>query len=45
MSRIKKLIVSVYFQIGVNVIGLPEIYSHKITLYNNLPVIKSKYIP
>ena len=27
----KKLILSVYFQIGVNVIGLPEIIKHDLT--------------
>jgi hypothetical protein len=31
MKKIKKLIISVSFQIGVNVIGLPEIITHDLT--------------
>lgn len=27
----KKLITMIYFQIGVNVIGLPEIFKHDLT--------------
>lgn len=40
MKKIKNLIISVSFQVGVNVIGLPEIVTHdlKKTIIN-----KSKY--
>lgn len=31
MKKLKKLILSVSFQIGVNVIGLPEIITHDLT--------------
>ena len=30
MKKLKKIITAVYFQIGVNIIGLPEIVKHDI---------------
>ena len=37
----KKLILAVYFQVGVNVIGLPEIVKHDLT---KTLISKSKFI-
>lgn len=40
----KKLIAMIYFQIGVNVIGLPEIISHDTGIIKkNLSIAGSKY--
>jgi hypothetical protein len=36
----RKLIISVFFQIGVNVIGIPEIIKHDLA---NTIISKSKY--
>ena len=36
----KKLFFKVYFYIGVNVIGIPEIHKHTVNFYTNA---KSKY--
>lgn len=36
----KKLITIIYFQIGVNVIGLPDIFSHDLS---STVIHKSKY--
>lgn len=33
----KNLFFYVYFQIGVNIIGLPEIHKHEVNLYKNQP--------
>lgn len=33
------LIFSVYFQIGVNIIGLPEILEHKVRVWTNEKII------
>jgi hypothetical protein len=38
--KIKKLITVVFFQIGVNVIGIPEIISHNL---NSAIISKSKF--
>jgi hypothetical protein len=40
MKKLKKLIVSVSFQIGVNVIGLPEIITHDL---KSTIISKSKF--
>ena len=46
----KKLIVSIYMQIGVTIIGLPDLldfsrYENIMPKYKNLAEPKSKYIP
>ena len=33
INRIFKGVISIIFYIGVNVIGIPEIYTHKLALY------------
>ena len=40
MKRYKKIALTIYFQIGVNIIGLPDIISQKVEL--SVPV-NSKY--
>jgi len=39
----KKLITIIYFQIGVNIIGIPEIFKHTLTEKLYSFVSKSKY--
>jgi len=36
----KNLFFTLYFQIGVSVIGLPDIHKHEVNLHSN---VKSKY--
>lgn len=33
MEKLKKTIAFIYFQIGVNVIGIPEIHKHDISTF------------
>ena len=40
MKKLKKLILQVYFQIGVNVIGIPEIIMHDLS---KTIIYKSKF--
>lgn len=42
MKKISRKLICIYFQIGVNVIGLPEIYSHEV-LFGSTPEAKSKF--
>ena len=36
----KKLFLSIVFQVGVNIIGLPEFHKHEVNLHSK---VKSKY--
>lgn len=41
MRKLKKTIALIYFQIGVNVIGLPDFHLHDLRTF---PIQKSKFI-
>ena len=45
MKRYKKIYLSIYFHIGVKIIGLPEIHKHSICerQYNDLAAEGSKF--